>query len=290
MRPAWRRMLVVLAVAGAGLVPAPATAAGYCSGSGVSVVVDFGALGGGIQKGCDASGNRNAAKAFFATDHPLTYAQRQPGFVCRVDGVPQSDPCVNTSPSDAYWGLYWSDGKSGWTYSSLGAGSLNVPAGATVAFSWQNGGTADPPGTAPAVPAAAAASPKPTPKPTPKPSPSKAPGGGAGPSGKVASPAHPATASALAASPTGGSSSTPSASASAAASSSAPAAATTGEPSPSAGPTSASAAGPVETQSATTSEGDGLPWWVPVLVLLALLVGGGTAWWTRRRPGAGQST
>src|SRR4051794_12248217 len=165
MPVALRRLLVVLAVAGAGLVPVPATAAGYCTGSGVNVVVDFGALGGGIQKGCDGSGNHNAAHAFTNTGHPLTYASSQPGFVCRVDGVPQSDPCVTTSPSNAYWGLYWSDGTSGWKYASTSAGSLTVPAGGTVAFSWQNGGTADPPGTAPAS-RSTAASPTPTRQPS----------------------------------------------------------------------------------------------------------------------------
>ncbi len=39
--------------------------------------------------------------------------------------MPADDPCVNTPPADAYWGLWWSDGTTGkWTYSSLGAASL----------------------------------------------------------------------------------------------------------------------------------------------------------------------
>jgi hypothetical protein len=266
-----RRVLVVLAVAGAGLVPVPATAAGYCAGSGVSIVVDFGALGGGVVKGCDSSGNRNAAKAFENTGHHLTYASRQPGFVCRVDGVPQSDPCVNTSPSNAYWGLYWSDGTSGWKYSSLGAGSLTVPSGATVAFSWQNGGTADPPGAAPAAPA-----PKPSPSPTPtkRPTaqPTKKPASGASvPAGATGS------ASALA---------SPSASATTSVSGSATPS-TTATPSASASPTASGQAtvSQPEVTSGVTDDGGGggLPWWVPVGVLLALGAGGVAAWWTRRR-------
>ena len=57
-----------------------------------------------------------------------------------------NDPCVNTAPANAYWGLYWSDGKSGkWNYSSTGVGGLKVP---TAASSRSPGRTAvanDPP-------------------------------------------------------------------------------------------------------------------------------------------------
>ena len=85
--------------------------------------------------------------------HSLTYVQRFPGFVCHIDGLPADDPCVNTPPADAYWGLWWSDGKTGeWTYSSLGAGSLAVPAGGYVAMVW-DGSAGD--GTAPGRPGAA---------------------------------------------------------------------------------------------------------------------------------------
>ena len=74
-------------VAAAGLVglsSGPAAAA-LCSGSGVNVVVDFNGLGGGVQKGCDPGGaGRSGDKVFPAAGFGLTYAQREPGFVCRV--------------------------------------------------------------------------------------------------------------------------------------------------------------------------------------------------------------
>jgi hypothetical protein len=267
-----RRLLVVLAVAGAGLVPAPATAA-TCSTAGISVVVDFGALGGGVRTGCDASGNRNAAKAFENTGHGLSYAQRQPGFVCRVDGVPASDPCVNTSPADAYWGLYWSDGRSGWKYASTSAGSLTVPAGGSVAFSWQNGG-GDPPGIAPASPAPATHAPVTrAPAPTPARQPTRQPtAGGEGVRGATSSTTAP----------------TPTASGSPSASRSAPAS----PPTVSAAPTTSqspdsSAAGQatvsVDAPAAERTDDGGLAWWVPVGVLAILAGGGGATWWTRRR-------
>jgi hypothetical protein len=256
-------------VAGAGLVPAPATAAGLCSGSGVSVVVDFGALGGGIRTGCDATGNRNAAKAFADTGHPLTYAQRQPGFVCRVDGAPASDPCVNTSPADAYWGLYWSDGTSGWKYSTLGVGSLTVPAGGSVAFSWQDGGTADPPGARPASPAPSPVS-TPTPRRTPTTvkAPASSQGGAAKPSAAVTPTATGSVSGS--ASPSTGGSPTP-----AAPPSSAAAATATGTETP-------VAASPADARLDDSAPDGGLPWWLPVGLLLGL--GGlGTVVWRARR-------
>jgi len=97
--------------------------------------------------------------------HHLTYVQRQPGFVCRVDGGPADDPCVNTPPDNAYWSLWWSDGKSGtWSYAAQGIGALQVPDGGYVALSWQGGdGKAAPRVTPKALPA-------PAPSPTHKPS------------------------------------------------------------------------------------------------------------------------
>ncbi len=93
---------VVLTVA-AGLVATTATAgpaaAAECRGSsGVTVVVDFNSLGGGVQGACVNRGGR-ASSLFTSAGFPLKYAQRQPGFVCRVSGVPTSDPCTNTAPA-----------------------------------------------------------------------------------------------------------------------------------------------------------------------------------------------
>ncbi|SFH75385.1 hypothetical protein SAMN05216561_102120 [Nocardioides psychrotolerans] len=162
--------------------PAPAVAAGCSSASGVTVVVDFNQLGGGVASGCISGGGGQKASALFpSAGHPLTYAQRQPGFVCRVSGVPAEDPCVNTSAANAYWGLWWTDGKGGdWVYSSLGAASLTIPDGGYVGFSWdESGGDAKPSFTPAPHPA-----PSPTPTPTPTAQPSQpAPGGGSGSGG-----------------------------------------------------------------------------------------------------------
>jgi hypothetical protein len=173
--------LVAVAALAAATTPlagwgSPASAAVCAEAGGVSVVVDFRELGGGLQATCDASGgDRSAADLFTGNGFPLTYVQRQPGFVCRVSGLPAEDPCVNTPPATAYWGLYWSNGTTGsWSYSSVAAGSLTIPAGGSVAFAWQ-GQSQGPPGVAP--PSLGGSSPTPTPSPTPtkSPSPTKSP-------------------------------------------------------------------------------------------------------------------
>ena len=154
------------AAAYAGLPAGPATAAGCPTDHGVTVVVDFHQLGGGVQTACVPDGGGDtAAQLFPAAGFPLTYVQRQPGFVCRVSGKPADDPCANTPPADAYWALYWSDGESGrWTYATSGAGGQHVPDGGYVAFSWQGSSDSTPPGTSPAP--HPSASPSPTPAPT----------------------------------------------------------------------------------------------------------------------------
>lgn len=157
------------AAAYAGIPAAPATAAPCATADGVSVVVDFHELGGGVQSGCvREGGDRFATDLFPAAGFPLAYVQRQPDFVCRVKGLPtpEQDPCVATPPATAYWSLWWADGSGGaWKYSTSNAGGLRVPDGGYVAFSWNTGSRPVPPGVA----AAAHAEPKPTPNPTPTP-------------------------------------------------------------------------------------------------------------------------
>ena len=164
---------------------APAEAAVCADAGGVSVVVDFRELGGGVSTSCDADGGgKSAATLFLDAGFALTYVQRQPGFVCRIDGIPTSDPCVATPPASAYWGLYWSNGTSGsWSYSSLGVGSLTVPAGGSVAFAWQ-GQSQGPPGVS-------APSHGGSPTPSPSPSASPSPTGTGGPTSTPSSSASP---------------------------------------------------------------------------------------------------
>ena len=71
----------------------------------MTVVVDHGALGGGVDQVCNAVGGGNDATSLFTgAGFSLTYVQRQPGFVCRINGQPASDPCVNTPPVERLLG------------------------------------------------------------------------------------------------------------------------------------------------------------------------------------------
>lgn len=152
-----RGLLALVVGVGIGLVASSGTAvAAACSaGTGVTVVV-------GSSVGCDANGGGVAASNFTDAGHSLTYARREPGFVCRVDNSPASDPCVNASPTDAYWALFWSDGKSGtWTYSNTGVGGLTVPTGGWVAFVFQTSNARTYPSMTPRT-----AAPAPTSRPT----------------------------------------------------------------------------------------------------------------------------
>lgn len=282
------RLIARLAVAAAlaatayvALPAAPAVAAACPTADGVTVVVDFHELGGGVASVCVPGGGGDAASQLFPqAGFPLTYVQRQPGFVCRVSGKPADNPCVSTPPADAYWGLWWSDGTSGrWTYSSSGASGLTVPDGGYVAFSWNGSDGSVPPGTSPAA--------HPAPEPTQQPSsaqPTKQPS---------AQPTQQQSSAAASASATGAPSDAPSAgpdkdvkkgkrSRSASAS-------------PSASGSDAASPSPTTTDDdvlPTSAEppdaGDGgLPAWVaPVVVVLLFGAAGGVALARRRRGGA----
>ncbi|MDP2774338.1 MAG: hypothetical protein Q8O61_12370 [Nocardioides sp.] len=286
---------LVAAAAGVGL-PAPAAAAGCPSADGVTVVVDFNELGGGVPSVCDADGGGKKASTLFGdAGFPLTYASRQPGFVCRVSGVPASDPCVNTAPANAYWGLWWSDGKNGsWSYSSLGAASLTLPEGAYVAFSWDQSDSSAPPSFTPAVhksESAPSPQPNPTPSPTSKPSPSSKPTPQPGPGASSSSspdaspsasgPALPTATSATSRPPSAGATSAdPTASASSSGSPTDEAAAPSDVPTDPA--VSATEPGP----AAVEPENDGLPSFVAPALIGTLFAVAGVVFLVRRRTGS----
>lgn len=176
-RAAWAALLLTGA-AWVALPPAAQAAPGYCDpGTGVTVIVDFAALGGGVQVGCDPSGaGKDAKDVIPAAGFPLAYAAGQP-FVCRVAGKPTAaqESCARIPPEDAYWGLFWSEG-GGWTYSAVGVAGLAVDEGGFIGLRWQNGGSRDNPGVAPVHPDESGPKPSPTAQPSPtrppKPTPS----------------------------------------------------------------------------------------------------------------------
>ncbi|GCD92315.1 hypothetical protein [Nocardioides sp. LS1] len=282
----------VLVTAATGVIPAaPAQAAACSTASGVTVVVDFHELGGGVQQVCDAGGaGDDAATQFEDSGFALTRVQRQPGFVCRVNNAPSSDQesCVNTPPADAYWGLWWSDGTSGtWTYASQGVDSLTVPEGGYVALSWNGSSTKSPPGAAPTAHKTAS----PTPSPSPSHQPTQRP---------TQQPTHPASQPPSTAGPASTATASSDASASAAASSTrsaapgpkkhhrghastSPSAIASASDTPEASP---SPAGALPSADAPTPDDGGLPAWVaPAAIAVLFAAAGATALVRRRRAG-----
>jgi hypothetical protein len=140
-----KRLFTALALVIASAVPVPASAAG-CDG--VTVVVDFRGLGGGVQQGCAPGSPASGVAALTAAGFAYTYASRQPGFVCRINGKPgpDTDRCVNTSPDSAYWSYWHGPAGGSWTYSNQGAATY-VPARGSVE-GWAFG-AGEPPGIAP---------------------------------------------------------------------------------------------------------------------------------------------
>jgi len=195
-RNGWPRAAAGAALLALATVPSgTATASqGRCAaGTGVTVVVDYGPMG-GVVIGCDPDGaGKSAAEVVTDAGFSLEYVSSQPGFVCRVNGHPgkADEDCADTPPSDAYWGLFWSDADpETWAYSSEGAGSLDVPEGGSIGWRFQDGGDREVP-SAPPTSKAKSPSPHPStspqpagpsdaasPTPTPTPSASVPPGGG----------------------------------------------------------------------------------------------------------------
>lgn len=259
-----------------------ASAAGVCpDATGVVVVVDFGQLGGGVQQHCVAGSGGAASGIFGQAGYSLDYVQREPGFVCRVAGKPSADPCVNTPPANAYWGLFWSDGKSGtWSYATTGAQSLRIPSGGYVGFAWQGQSGQVKPGMTPIARLA---------QPSPSPS-SASPSSGAGSSGSGSSGSptkHKTRHAQPSVSPTPAAASE-SAESSASAAPTGPASpkakksAKSAQPSPSSvAPTAPAASAQGVAAEPPRQAGVGAPWWAVLGV--AVLLGAGGLWWRRQR-------
>ena len=173
--------LIPLLVLGA---PAPRASAAACGGtSGVTVVVDFTAFGRGVVTACAAGDPSSGLDALAKAGFSWTGVQQQPGFVCRIDGLPdaQQEACVRTPPADAYWAYFHAeDGE--WEYAAQGAGSHDPEPGDTEG--WAFGKEAKPSTPPPARPSPTA---RPVPAATPRPSAtSPAPAAGGGPAARPA--------------------------------------------------------------------------------------------------------
>lgn len=128
-RMAARAIAAALVVAGLGAAPAHAIdpdtgAPGYCpDAGGVTVVVDFGDLGGEpfvrCAPGQPATGVDALRGAGFQVDGVARWGD---AFVCRIEGKPGPDTeaCVNTPPTSAYWAYWYAPNAGDWTNAAKG--------------------------------------------------------------------------------------------------------------------------------------------------------------------------
>lgn len=293
---------VFVAAAAAVVIPGgidePAVAAACSGDSGVTVVVDYAELG-GLQVGCaPGAGGQTANTAFAEAGFPLSHVDRGPGtgMVCKVAGAPADASCTSAPPADAYWSLWHASPTSGtWSYASRGVTQLTVVDGGYVAFAWHQGSSrALPPAVAPrrSHPTARPSTAAPTPQPGERPKKPTNEKPSASPSPRPTTPPTTAPTSAVPA-PGAEPVQTPSPPPPGRSSDSMPSAREREAKDPR--PAGAGSdpltvddvtQGPPEDGSAvaTNAEGtpDGLPWWVPVVVV-ALVVATGGAVAARRR-------
>lgn len=130
------------------VVAAPRAADGPCTGNdGVTVVVDFGTLGGGMQTRCAPEPVGSGFEALTKAGFTYEGTTRFPGLLCRIDGKPspQQDACYNAPPPRFYW-AYWTAPAAGgaWTYSDAGAGNREPPPGSVDGWAFSDGCTRKP--------------------------------------------------------------------------------------------------------------------------------------------------
>lgn len=133
------------------LLPVPAAAQAQTTGcedpSGVTVVVDFTEVGGGIETGCAVSDFETGRTALEAAGFTLT--DSQPGLICAINSLP--DPCPETFEG-SFWSYWYGEPGGEWASYMTGA-DTSSPAPDQVEGWRYNDGSAGP-GIAPPAPGA----------------------------------------------------------------------------------------------------------------------------------------
>ncbi|WP_433616875.1 hypothetical protein ACQP2P_16100 [Dactylosporangium sp. CA-139114] len=154
--------ILVAAAAGVAVPAAPAMAgtSGYCpDSSGVTVVVDFHELGGGVVIRCAPGAQDSGLTALQHAGFTVAGTTRWGlAFICRIEGKPTAatEPCIDTPPATAYWSYWHAPNGGTWTYSQLGVKNRTPPQGSFDGWSFSKNhteGTAPTPGATPTRPA-----------------------------------------------------------------------------------------------------------------------------------------
>ena len=116
---------------------AASTASGACvDGNGVTVVVDFTDLGGGIEAGCALKDPATGRAALLAAG--FVAADSQPGLLCAIDSKP--DPCPTTFQG-SFWSYWHSTSGGEWTSYQVGADTSNPASGELEGWRYNDGAT-----------------------------------------------------------------------------------------------------------------------------------------------------
>jgi len=151
-----------------GVTPAAATVmgpvgSGPCTtAAGVTVIVDFTALGGAVQIRCAGDNQADGWAALQAAGFAVRDTTPAQGFVCRIgessrmELQPTNESCIGTPPATAYWSYWHAARGSIWTYSDRGGRGRTPPPGSVDAwtFSRLDSGQTTPLPPATPVPAA----------------------------------------------------------------------------------------------------------------------------------------
>ena len=112
----------------------------------VTVVVDFGDLGGGVNVRCAPQGADGIKSGFDALEHANITYEQSGGYLCRIAGKPESGPCNNRPGAGPYWAYYYAKRGEPWKYSSYGAGTRKPPPGSAEGWAYADAdGHASPP-------------------------------------------------------------------------------------------------------------------------------------------------
>lgn len=112
----------------------------------VTVVVDFGHLGGGVNVRCAPQGADGIKNGFDALEHANISYEQSGGFLCRIAGKPESADCTSRPGSGPYWGYYYARRGEDWKYSNQGASARKPPPGSFEGWAYTDAdGHASPP-------------------------------------------------------------------------------------------------------------------------------------------------
>lgn len=136
-------VVLVVALRATNAAPSWAATVGACEGdSGVTVVVDFGTLGGGVATRCAPEPVSSGFDALARAGFTYEGTARFPGLLCRIDGKPSAkqDAC-QSAPSSSYYWAYWTASTPGgaWTYSDMGAGNRDPAPGSVEGWAFSDG-------------------------------------------------------------------------------------------------------------------------------------------------------